>query len=243
VHLSGGHFPLAPFFILVWMVVLFALIGSRMTKKAPIFTGIELLDHLGHHGGGLAAWATPDWCAPSLSTSPRPIISPPTATAGPRLQPLLPEGLYPAKATRPRPWRPCTTAWRAAGTWVFFELLAHIPWDAWITPLLAWGGFILLAYFVMLCLVNLFSRQWVVNERVNFPLLRVPQLMAQAFDEQWLGRLFPKPLLPLRADHGTVCLHLMNGLSFYFPEMPPIPTLILAGSYFGKHGCSPAFTS
>ncbi len=236
VHLSGGHFPLAPFFILVWMVVGFALI-TRITKKAPLFTGLEILSTwaimvvvsgLGYTG--LVRTFFVNLTAPYYF-----------ASYGNRwsevLQPILPKSLYPASPEAVEIMYNGIEGGRDMG---FFELLSRIPWDAWITPLLAWGGFILLAYFVMLCLVNLFSRQWVVNERVNFPLLRVPQLMAQAFDEQWLYDFFLNRFF-LCGLLATVCLHLLNGLSFYFPEVPPIPTLVLAGSYFGKHGLFAGF--
>ena len=236
VHLSGGHFPLAPFFILVWMVVLFALM-ARLTKKAPIFNGIELLttwalmvvvSGLGYTG--LVRTFFVNLTAPYYF-----------ASYGNRwseiLQPVLPTSLYPASKEAVEVLYNGLEGGRAMG---FFEILGNIPWDAWLSPLLTWSGFILLAYFVMLCLVNIFSRQWVVNERVNFPLLRVPQLMTQAFDEQWLGDFFLNRFF-LCGLIITVCLHLMNGLSFYFPEIPPIPTLVLAGSYFGKSGLFSGF--
>ena len=40
--LGGGHFPLSPFFILVWLVVGVAL-ARRLFKGRNIFTGRELL--------------------------------------------------------------------------------------------------------------------------------------------------------------------------------------------------------
>ncbi|MEJ2286805.1 MAG: hypothetical protein P8X85_24820, partial [Desulfobacterales bacterium] len=38
-----------------------------------------------------------------------------------------------------------------------------------------------------------------------------------------------------------VCLHLLNGLGFYYPSIPQIPTLILAGKYFPKVGLLSGF--
>jgi hypothetical protein len=38
-----------------------------------------------------------------------------------------------------------------------------------------------------------------------------------------------------------VCLHLINGLNFYNPSIPSIPTLILAGNYFPKQGLFSGF--
>ena len=120
------------------------------------------------------------------------------------------------------------------------EVILQIPWDAWIKPLLVWSCFILLCYFVMICMVNILSRQALYNERMNFPLLQVPQLMEEVLDKNGLEgflthRFFLIGLLiPL-------CLHLLNGLSFYFPAVPQIPTLILAGSYFPGQGLFSGF--
>ena len=62
------------------------------------------------------------------------------------------------------------------------ELIQHIPWHEWARPLTAWGIFILLSYTVKIALINLLSRQWIHNERMNNPLLRVPQIMEVLFD-------------------------------------------------------------
>ena len=40
--LGGGHFPLAPFFILVWLTILMAVVG-KVFKGQTLLTGKELL--------------------------------------------------------------------------------------------------------------------------------------------------------------------------------------------------------
>ena len=40
--MGGGHFPLAPFFIIAWMFVIDAF-SSRLLSKRPFFSGVELL--------------------------------------------------------------------------------------------------------------------------------------------------------------------------------------------------------
>jgi hypothetical protein len=47
----------------------------------------------------------------------------------------------------------------------------QVPWDVWLTPLVAWGVFFLLFFFVMWCLLALFYRHWTENERLTFPLV------------------------------------------------------------------------
>jgi len=79
-----------------------------------------------------------------------------------------------------------------------------------------WSGpaFILLCYLLMICIVSLLSRQPLYNERMNFPLLRVPILMQEALDEDRLGAFLTHRYL-LAGLMVPVCLHLINGLSFY----------------------------
>jgi hypothetical protein len=106
--------------------------------------------------------------------------------------------------------------------------------------MLYWGMFVSLSYAAMFCLVNLLSRQWLTNERMNFPLLRVPELMGDAFDANELLRFFTNRFF-LAGILLPIFLHLVNGMNFYFPQIPQIPTLILAGSYFPNYGLFSAF--
>jgi hypothetical protein len=122
----------------------------------------------------------------------------------------------------------------------WWQVLTRIPWRAWILPFFCWGIFILASYFVMLCMVNLLNRQAIRNERMNFPLLRVPQLLQEAVDGDSLGKFFTNRFLVFGMSIPII-LHLFNGLNFYFPAVPQIPTLILAGPYFGKYGLFSGF--
>ena len=56
---------------------------------------------------------------------------------------------------------------------VFYEGLQSgqsIPWGAWLSPLFWWGSFILVLLFVGACIVVMLRKQWVVHERLQFPL-------------------------------------------------------------------------
>ncbi|MGD9042796.1 MAG: hypothetical protein PVG06_03740, partial [Desulfobacterales bacterium] len=112
--------------------------------------------------------------------------------------------------------------------------------DAWFVPLLTWTIFILLCYFVMVCIVNLLSKQPLYNERMNFPLLRVPFMMEAALDQTGLGRFFANRFL-IAGLMVPVCLHTLNGLGFYNPSIPQIPTMIFAGLYFPRTGLLSGF--
>ena len=234
--LGGGHFPLAPFYILVWMTIILALIQGAF-KKWRLMTGRELLVSWilmvlasGIAYTGLARTIYINLTAPLHF-----------ATVGNRwgevIQPLLPKALYPQNPEAVSALYDGLTGGRQMGWW---EVLQQIPWSTWIRPLLVWGLFILVCYFVMLCLGNLLSRQAMQNERMNFPLLRVPQLMEEAFDEHRLGNFFGNRFL-IAGLLIPIVLHLFNGLNLYFPGVPHIPTLILAGPYFPKYGLFSGF--
>jgi hypothetical protein len=122
----------------------------------------------------------------------------------------------------------------------WFDILRQIHWDAWFVPLLTWTIFILLCYFVMVCIVNLLSKQPLYNERMNFPLLRVPFMMEAALDQTGLGRFFANRFL-IAGLMVPVCLHTLNGLGFYNPSIPQIPTMIFAGLYFPRTGLLSGF--
>ena len=234
--LGGGHFPLAPFYFLMWLMIFTAVIRT-VFKGRNLLTGKELLVSWslmvllsGIAWTGLARTFFINITAPYHF-----------ATVENRwqevLHPLLPESWYPQSQEAISKFYNGLTGGRQMG---WLEVFGNIPWDAWLVPLLGWAGFVLLCYIVIACVVSLLSKQGLYNERMNFPLLRVPLLMQEAIDNNELGRFFANRFL-LAGILIPVCLHLINGLNFYNPSVPSIPTLILAGKYFPKHGLFAGF--
>jgi uncharacterized protein DUF6785/uncharacterized protein DUF6784 len=102
---------------------------------------------------------------------------------------------------------------------LFYEGLptgASIPWSAWTTPLMAWISFMLVFYAVVLCLGVLLRGQWVENERLVFPLTRLPLEMLEDQDQEdhVLGKFFRSRLLWI-GFALPVLLHSWNSLHFY----------------------------
>ena len=234
--LGGGHFPLAPFYVLVWLMILTAFV-HMLFKGRKLITGKELLVSWaimvllsGVAWTGLARTFFINLTAPFHF-----------ATVENRwsevLHPLLPSSWYPQSKDAIVSVYNGLADGRQLG---WFDILSQIQWGAWIPPLLTWTIFILLCYFVMVCMVNLLSKQPLYNERMNFPLLRVPFVMQEALDETGLGRFFANRFL-IAGLAVPICLHLLNGLGFYNPSIPQIPTLILAGKYFPKVGLLSGF--
>ena len=233
--LGGGHFPLAPFFLFFWLV-LFAAAAGRIFGRA-VLTGRELLTvwMLTVLVSGIAYTGLVRTFFLNL-TAPFHF-----ATPGNRwreiLHPLLPATWFPGDPEAVALFYNGLADGRRMG---WFEVLANIPWASWAGPLMVWGAFVLLCYGVMICLTTLLSRQWIRNERMNMPLLRVPLLMEEALDRGRMGRFLADRFL-LAGLALPVMLHLVNGLAFYHPTVPEIPTLILAGPYFPGHGLLSGF--
>ncbi len=234
--LGGGHFPLAPFFILMWMTFLVAFIGKVFRGRAWL-TGKELLVAwvLMVLVSGIAYTGLVRTFFINLSVPHH------FATVENRweevLKPLLPKALYPQSQEAIEGLYNGISGGRQMGWW---QILQQIPWKAWLPPLLVWSSFVLLCFFVMICLVNIFSKQWIDNERMNFPLLQVPLLIQEAVDKNELRHFLTNRFL-LAGLLVPVFLHLINGLHFYYPAVPQIPTLILAGPYFPKYGLFSGF--
>ena len=96
----------------------------------------------------------------------------------------------------------------------FFEGLpkgVSIPWGAWALPLLSWGIFLMVLYFVTICAVSILRKEWVERERLSFPLAQLPVAMVQTdrgripnlFKSKlfWLGFVIPCILSSLTALH------------------------------------------
>ena len=102
---------------------------------------------------------------------------------------------------------------------LFYEGLPRgmgIPWEAWIRPLAAWVGFLLVFYAVLFCLAVLLRGQWVENERLVYPLTRLPLAMVEDEDgdRTAVGRLFRSRIMWL-GFALPLLLHSWNSLGNY----------------------------
>ena len=235
--LGGGHFPLAPFFVLAWLTVLAAGL-NRLFPKKKLFSGTDLIvawmlmvvvSGVAHTG------LVRTFCI--TLTAPMHF-----ASEGNQwktvLAPLIPKGWFPTDAAAVE-----TLYNGLAGGYAMSwgQILDHISWKAWLGPMASWAIFVGLCYLVMLCLANLFAKQWISNEHMNFPLLRLPDMLTGAVDGGGLGSFLTDRYL-LTGLLLSVALHTINGIAFYNPSVPQLPTLLLAGPYFPKTGLFSGFT-
>ncbi len=234
--LAGGHFPLAAFFIFMVSAVLLTLLAS-VSRRKPLLNGLELL----------TAWALMVVVSGiGFSGLVRTFFINITAPAqfadeanswASTLLPFLPERLYPRD---PAVLEALYNGLPDKVNLTFLQTMERIPWSFWLPVLAQWSVFVLLVYATLFCLANLFSGQWIVNERLNFPLLQMPKLMAEAYDEQRLFSFLSDPYLLLGLSLPVV-LHLLGGLHAHIPSVPTLPTEILAGSYFPTAGLLSGF--
>jgi hypothetical protein len=234
--LGGGHFPLAPFFIFLLLAVCITL-TSRIFRSRLLLTGPELLIIWIEMviGSGIAYTG---FARTFLINLTAPVHF---ATPGNRwtevLHPLIPPSLTP---TDPDAIELLYNGIAGGRNMDWLEVTGAIPWVAWLSPLLLWGTLVLLSYLVMLFLINILSRQWIHNERMNFPLLKVPEMIGKAVSDGETGSFFLNRFL-LTGLAIPVFLHLINGLNIYYPTIPPIPTVFLAGPYFSDSGIFTGF--
>ena len=99
----------------------------------------------------------------------------------------------------------------------------HVPWKAWIGPLMGWGMYYVPLFIGTLLISVLLTRQWVVHEKLQYPLATV--MLAMTADPppgRRLNALFRDPRMWLGA--GIVMfVHLLTGLHNYYPEVPMFP--------------------
>lgn len=235
--IAGGHFPLAAFFIFFAAAVLLALL-AKLGRRAPLMSGMELLTAWalmvvvsGIGFTGLVRTFFINITAPAH-------FADATNSWDSNLLPLLPERLYPRDTAV---LEALYNGLPGKADLSFWQTVERIPWSFWLPVLAQWSVFILLVYATLFCLASLFSQQWITNERINFPLLQMPKLLAEAYDQERLFTFLRDPYL-LTGLCVPVLLHLLGGLHAHFPAVPAFPTEILAGSYFPSSGMLSGFS-
>jgi len=101
--------------------------------------------------------------------------------------------------------------------WYLYEGIPKgmkIPWSAWIQPLGNWFLFIIVFYFMSICLMVMLRKQWVEKEKLTYPLAELPKAMVGEKNPlyksrlMWLGFLIP------------AVIYSMRGLHVFFPLFP-----------------------
>lgn len=89
---------------------------------------------------------------------------------------------------------------------------------AWARPLAFWLVFTLALVGALMCINLFFRHQWTEKERLSFPVIHIPVALATGLEELLRNRLF------WIAFGVTAVVHFINGLNFFYPSLPSIPT-------------------
>ena len=89
---------------------------------------------------------------------------------------------------------------------------------AWLVPMAAWSGLLLVIAYSMLCMNTLMRRRWVEEERLPFPLLQVPMLMVREGD---IRGLFRSRMLALGVAIPAV-VESLNVIHGIYPSVPGV---------------------
>jgi hypothetical protein len=234
--LAGGHFPLASFGCLLFLLIFVNPVFSRINRNwrfhlyevllvwamVTVATGVA---YTGLMRTFIINITTPVW----FSTT--------SSNLGKVLPPLLTDSLFPKDPDMVRTLYGGIEGGLDMSWW---QVICEVPWASWTTPMIWWGLFIFFVYTAMVGIVGMFSHQWVENEKMNFPLLRVPEILCGEAEKGVLFKYFSHRYFIIGFGIPLL-LHMLNGLSTYFPQVPQIPTLVLAQPYIPKEGLLSGF--
>lgn len=88
---------------------------------------------------------------------------------------------------------------------------------AWVAPLAFWFTFLMALMGALLCMNIFFRYQWTEREKLSFPVIQIPMLLATDLGKLLKSRLF---WIAFGIAGG---IDLINGLSFFYPNIPMIP--------------------
>ena len=151
----------------------------------------------------------------------------------PYLKPWFTPALWPSGQYGP-PQQDAVNGWFNGATPTATGVMGTVPWGMWLVPLLMWGSLVFASYIMLGSLSVMLRKQWGEREALTFPLLRLPMEMTEDVDAQ--GRVdvrgfFSNPMLWIGVGIA-VFIEGMNGLNFYFPDVPAVPLSFPLGSLF-----------
>jgi hypothetical protein len=106
-----------------------------------------------------------------------------------------------------------------------------IPWGAWLAPLVVWGSLIFASYIMLACLSVMLRAQWAEHEALQFPLLRLPLDLTEGCEHSGLAPFFRNRAMWIGFAIAA-SIQLLNGLNFYFPDLPTVPMSLPTSSFF-----------
>ncbi|MCE5421178.1 MAG: hypothetical protein JJ713_10480, partial [Acidithiobacillus sp.] len=90
-------------------------------------------------------------------------------------------------------------------------------WRAWLTPALAWSGFIVALLAAQYCLAHIFYPRWAAQERLSFPIVQLPLALASE-DRSGRGALWAGAAL-------AIAVQSVNAVHYAYPSVPELRVL------------------
>jgi hypothetical protein len=112
------------------------------------------------------------------------------------------------------------------------DAAVQIPWSAWAEPLSLWAIYLVPLFVGVLMLSVLFARQWIVHEKLQFPIAAVMLEMVRDAPE---GKRFNALFTDRRLWVGAAIamgIHFLNGMHAYIEQIPTIPLRFNLSSVF-----------
>lgn len=229
--LGGSHFPLASFAALLFLLGILNPVLSLVRREwrfnrhelllvwsmVTVSTGVA---YIGLMRTFIINITTPVWFTTTTSNLAQVLL------------PYLPSKIFPKD---PDTVKILYSGMEGGLDMPWWHVAAEVPWGEWLVPMAWWGLFICSLYMAMLGLAGLFTHQWIENEKMNFPLLRVPEILGEESENRTLLRFLTHRYFIVGCAL-PVFLHTLNGLHAYFPEVPQIPALLLAQPYIPREG-------
>jgi len=92
-----------------------------------------------------------------------------------------------------------------------------IPWHAWMVPLFWWGTFFVVLFFVGSCLMVILRKQWMVHEKLAFPLAQVLLWIVEQPETRTFLPPFMRPRLFWIGFSVSVVIIAWNTLNYFTP--------------------------
>jgi hypothetical protein len=99
---------------------------------------------------------------------------------------------------------------------------SEIPWHAWFAMLTGWGIFLLFMYGALFFVALLLRKQWIENEVLAFPLVRLPLQMVETTgnEERPSGSQFWTNRAMWAGCVVAFFFHFLRGMNNFFPDWP-----------------------
>ena len=88
---------------------------------------------------------------------------------------------------------------------------------AWLKPLAFWSVFLLTLMVALFCLNTFFRQPWTEKERLSFPIIQIPMIIATQLSSLLRSKVF------WIGFALTASIDILNGFHHLYPDLPEIP--------------------